>query len=73
VTSYGAALAAARAALKAAGIASAALDARLLMADAAGLDIATLIARADDREGVSPASPWPVSSARRNSGACRSE
>jgi release factor glutamine methyltransferase len=49
VTSYGVALAAARAALRAAGIASAALDARLLMADAAGLDMATLIARADDR------------------------
>jgi release factor glutamine methyltransferase len=49
VTSYGAALATARAALKAAGNVSAALDARLLMADAAGLDMATLIARADDR------------------------
>jgi release factor glutamine methyltransferase len=49
VTTYGAALAGARAALKAEGIASAALDARLLMADAAGLAMATLIARADDR------------------------
>jgi release factor glutamine methyltransferase len=49
VTSYGAALASARGALKAEGIASAALDARLLMADAAGVDMATLIARADDR------------------------
>lgn len=48
MTTYGAALARARAALKAAGSASAALDARLLMADAAGLDIAALIARADD-------------------------
>jgi release factor glutamine methyltransferase len=49
VTSYGAALAMARAALKAAGIASAAVDARLLMADAASLDMATLIARAGER------------------------
>ncbi len=49
MTSYGAALATARAALKAAGVASAALDARLLMADAAGLDMAALIARAGER------------------------
>jgi release factor glutamine methyltransferase len=48
VTTYGAARAAARAALAARGIDSAALDARLLLAAAAGLDMAALIARAND-------------------------
>ena len=45
---YAAALAEARTALAGAGIASAALDARLLMAAAAGLDTAALIARANE-------------------------
>jgi len=48
VTTYAAALSAARAELAAAGIDSAALDARLLLAAAAGLDMAALIARAND-------------------------
>jgi release factor glutamine methyltransferase len=50
VTTYGEALAAGRAALAEAGVASAALDARLLMGHAAGLDAAALISR--DREAV---------------------
>jgi release factor glutamine methyltransferase len=45
VTTFGTALAAARLALGSAGIPTAALDARLLLADAAGLDMAALIAR----------------------------
>jgi release factor glutamine methyltransferase len=52
VTTYRAALVAARAALVEAGIESAALDARLLMAAAADLDMAALIARGGD--AVSP-------------------
>ena len=48
MTSYGAALAEARAALARAGIASAALDARLLLAAAAGLEMAALVARERD-------------------------
>jgi release factor glutamine methyltransferase len=50
MTNFGEALAGARAALAAAGVPTAALDARLLMADAAGLDSAALIARG--REAV---------------------
>jgi len=48
MTTYGAALAEARAALQGGGIESAALDARLLLADASGLDAAALIARSGD-------------------------
>lgn len=48
MTTYGAALAEARAALASSGIESAALDARLLLADASGFDIAALIARSGD-------------------------
>jgi hypothetical protein len=58
VTSHDAALAAGRRALAEAGIASAALDARLLLAAAAGAV-------------VSPASRLRASSARESSGACR--
>jgi len=50
VTTYGAALAAARASLAEAGVVNAALDARLLLADAAGLDMAALVAR--DRDAL---------------------
>ncbi len=52
MTTYGMALAEARAALGRAGIASAALDARLLLAAAAGLDMAALIAR--ERDALPP-------------------
>ena len=48
MTTYGAALAEARAALERGGIASAALDARLLLAAAAGLEMAALIAGSRD-------------------------
>lgn len=51
MTTYGAALAEARAALARAGVDGAARDARLLLLDAAGLDAAALIAR--DREDIS--------------------
>ncbi len=52
MTTYGEALAAARSALSRAGAASAALDARLLMSAAAGLETAALIARS--REPLPP-------------------
>jgi release factor glutamine methyltransferase len=45
---YGEALASGRAALQRNGITSAGLDARLLLADAAGIDMAALLARAPD-------------------------
>jgi release factor glutamine methyltransferase len=48
VTTYGAALAAGRKALESGGVESATLDARLLLAAAAGLDMAALIARDRD-------------------------
>lgn len=48
MTTYGEALANARAALNQAGIANAGLDARLLLAAAAGLDMAALLARDGD-------------------------
>ncbi len=48
MTRYGEALAAARASLKSAGVVSAALDARLLLADASGLKMAALIAHDSD-------------------------
>lgn len=48
VATFGAALAEARAQLGRAGVSSAGLDARLLLADAAGLDSAALIARHGD-------------------------
>ena len=47
-TTVGAALGAARQALRAAGVASAGLDSRLLLAEAAGLDMAALIARSEE-------------------------
>lgn len=52
MTTYGEALAAARAALRQAGAPSAALDARLLLGAATGVDTAALIARS--RESVPP-------------------
>ncbi len=48
MTTYGEALVQARASLKKAGVASAALDARLLLSAASGLDMAALIARGRD-------------------------
>jgi len=48
MATYGTALAEARAALVRAGIESASLDARLLLADASGLDAAALISRSSD-------------------------
>jgi release factor glutamine methyltransferase len=48
VTTYGAALAAGRKALESGGVENAALDARLLLSAAAGLDMAALIARDRD-------------------------
>lgn len=48
MTTYGEALAAARVSLSEAGVESAALDARLLLASASGLDMAALIARGRD-------------------------
>ena len=48
VTTFGAALGEGRAALEASGIENAALDARLLLARAAGIDMAALIARSGD-------------------------
>jgi release factor glutamine methyltransferase len=48
VTTYGEALASARASLSEAGVASAALDSRLLLSAAAGLDMAAIIARDRD-------------------------
>lgn len=48
MTTYGAALAAGRAVLERAGVPSAALDSRLLLAAAAGIDMAALIARGRD-------------------------
>ncbi len=56
MTCYGEALAEARASLKSAGVVSAALDARLLLADASGLEMAALIARnGDPMPGVAQA------------------
>lgn len=48
MTTYGVALTEGRAALAANGIENAALDARLLLADAAGIDMAALISRSGD-------------------------
>jgi len=68
VTTFAAALARGRSALQAAGVESPGLDARLLLAAAAGLDIATLLARATEPLPASAAAAFEAHLQRRVEG-----